>query len=153
MRSMRHMQDELQPLTWDEIPVAGPDVEKRETLLQLAKMTYDAYYEPGDKDWYDLGPDWNTVRCPWWSLRECIQILKLFLLFYRLIRLAGSQMRMDFAVTSLACSLPMMSEESYSNPSARFQCPRIMPRLWYPSKALPGPGSQAVEDRPPRKIN
>ncbi|KAH9939429.1 Alpha/Beta hydrolase protein, partial [Amylocystis lapponica] len=39
---------------------AGPDVRDRESLLQLAKMTNNAYAVPGDKDWYDLGPDWNN---------------------------------------------------------------------------------------------
>ncbi|OBZ75755.1 putative lipase ATG15 [Grifola frondosa] len=27
----------------------------------LAKMTNNAYAEPWDKDWYDLGPDWNNT--------------------------------------------------------------------------------------------
>ena len=34
----------------------------RETLLMLAKMSADAYTRSGQKDWYDLGPDWNNVR-------------------------------------------------------------------------------------------
>ncbi|TFK45946.1 alpha/beta-hydrolase [Heliocybe sulcata] len=46
--------------TWEEIEVEGPDTEKRETLLTLAKMTSNAYTEPTAKDWYDLGPDWNS---------------------------------------------------------------------------------------------
>lgn len=59
-RSMRHMQSE--PLTWKDKDVAGPNVEKRETLLQLAKMTYNSYALPASGDWYDLGSEWNTVR-------------------------------------------------------------------------------------------
>ncbi|KAF5386866.1 hypothetical protein D9615_002087 [Tricholomella constricta] len=58
IRSMRHMQSE--PLKWKDVDVQGPNVEKRETLLQLAKMTYNSYTVPKDKDWYDLGSDWNT---------------------------------------------------------------------------------------------
>ncbi|TCD64940.1 putative lipase atg15 [Steccherinum ochraceum] len=46
---------------WDEDEVVGPDVSSRNTLLMLAKMTSNAYYGgPGEKGWYDLGPEWNT---------------------------------------------------------------------------------------------
>jgi hypothetical protein len=41
----------------------GPDVESRATLLELAKMTNNAYVEPDDPAWYDLGANWNDVRC------------------------------------------------------------------------------------------
>lgn len=48
---------------WDEIEVEGPDIHDRETLLTLAKMTNNAYTEPENSDWYDLGPGWvNEVR-------------------------------------------------------------------------------------------
>ncbi|KAK7032316.1 putative lipase atg15 [Paramarasmius palmivorus] len=54
---------------WEEDEVPGPDVEKRETLLTLAKMTNNAYFEDldsGGKEWYDLGPDWpNTHPFGW----------------------------------------------------------------------------------------
>lgn len=60
LRSLRHMQSEL--LQWHDEEVVGPDVENRETLLQLAKMTSNSYFEPVDKEWYDLGPRWNNVR-------------------------------------------------------------------------------------------
>ncbi|RDB19292.1 putative lipase ATG15 [Hypsizygus marmoreus] len=52
MRSILHMQSE--PLAWHDEDVPGPDVTKRETLLQLAKMTYNAYSLPIGKDWYEL---------------------------------------------------------------------------------------------------
>lgn len=61
-RSMRHMQTE--PLDWWDEDVPGPDVSKRENLLQLANMTYNSYFEVGHKDWYDLGPGWNVVCAP-----------------------------------------------------------------------------------------
>jgi putative lipase involved disintegration of autophagic bodies len=48
-------------LEWDEEELNGPDVTSRETLLLLAKMTNNAYFEPGEKGWYDLGNDWNSV--------------------------------------------------------------------------------------------
>jgi len=47
------------PLKWNEMVVQGPNVRDRDTLLQLAKMTNNAYSSPMEKDWYDLGPDWN----------------------------------------------------------------------------------------------
>ncbi|KAJ7778596.1 Alpha/Beta hydrolase protein [Mycena maculata] len=47
-------------LAWDSVRVAGPDISKRETLLQLAKMTSNSYYgEPGHKSWYPLD-GWNA---------------------------------------------------------------------------------------------
>ncbi len=48
-------------LGWEEDEVVGPDVEKRDTLLELAKMTNNAYLEPGEAGWYDLGGEWNVV--------------------------------------------------------------------------------------------
>ncbi|KAG6857422.1 hypothetical protein H0H87_004784 [Tephrocybe sp. NHM501043] len=58
IRSMRFGQSEQ--LQWDEEEILGPDVEKRDTLLQLAKMTNNAYLTPGEAGWYDLGGGWNT---------------------------------------------------------------------------------------------
>jgi hypothetical protein len=48
-------------LGWDEDEVPGPDVKDRETLILLAKMTNNAYLNPGDAEWYDLGDGWNAV--------------------------------------------------------------------------------------------
>lgn len=42
-RSLRFRQNE--PVRWEEHNVIAPDVEKRETLLELAKMTNNAYIE------------------------------------------------------------------------------------------------------------
>ena len=49
-------------MKWDEDEVSGPDVENRDTLLTLAKMTNNAYVEPSDKAWYNLGDNWTVVR-------------------------------------------------------------------------------------------
>ncbi|KAI3601029.1 lipase [Moniliophthora roreri] len=49
---------------WEENEVPGPDVEKRETILTLAKMTNNAYLESpekGDRGWYDLGGEWSST--------------------------------------------------------------------------------------------
>ena len=53
---------DIEPLRWDSSEVPGPDYTRRDVLLQLAKMTYNSYYEPSNKEWYDLGEDWNNVR-------------------------------------------------------------------------------------------
>lgn len=58
-RSIRSAQSTL--LEWDEDEVSGPDVESRETLLELAKITNNAYLEPGEPGWYELGDNWNVV--------------------------------------------------------------------------------------------
>lgn len=59
----RYSSREARPeLGWEETELEGPDVNDRETLLMLAKMSANAYERPGQKDWFDLGPDWNNVR-------------------------------------------------------------------------------------------
>ncbi|KAF9029123.1 alpha/beta-hydrolase [Hymenopellis radicata] len=52
---------------WHQSSIPGPDVDKRETLLELAKMTFNTYYEPNSTQWYDLGPDWNTTFSYGWE--------------------------------------------------------------------------------------
>lgn len=47
---------------WDEVQTEGPNIQDRESLLTLAKMTNNAYSAPTDKDWYDIGTNWNNVR-------------------------------------------------------------------------------------------
>lgn len=58
-RSLRFGQSE--DLRWDEEEIISPDVESRKTLLELAKMTNNAYVAPDDPAWYDLGGGWNSV--------------------------------------------------------------------------------------------
>lgn len=48
-------------LEWDDTEVQAPNVSSRTTLQTLAKMTNNAYSEPGDKEWYDIGSDWDVV--------------------------------------------------------------------------------------------
>ena len=48
-------------MDWDEDEIVGPDIENRETLLELAKMTSNAYLPPDDEGWYTLGENWTTV--------------------------------------------------------------------------------------------
>ena len=51
--------------TFDWYDVASPDVSKRTTLLQLAKMSYDAYAADNTTDWYDLPDSWNSTPFGW----------------------------------------------------------------------------------------
>lgn len=47
---------------WIEESVNAPDVTERRVLLELAKMTNNAYHSlPGSSGWYDLGGEWNSV--------------------------------------------------------------------------------------------
>ncbi|KAL0954411.1 hypothetical protein HGRIS_003397 [Hohenbuehelia grisea] len=63
LQSMRHAQTP-QGL-WLQEDTVVPDVEDRETLLTLAKITNNAYYaNPDDAGWYDLGEKWNNNTYP-----------------------------------------------------------------------------------------
>jgi putative lipase involved disintegration of autophagic bodies len=65
-------------LRWDEDVIPGPNVSSRATLQTLARMTNNAYSEPTDPDWYDLGPDWNKAsvvcRLRWVYLADKVWI-------------------------------------------------------------------------------
>ena len=76
MRSMRQAQSQV--VQWDEDETIGPDIESRETILELAKMTNNAYIDSEDPDWYDLEGHWSQVR---WSF----PVLNRLLLFNMLI--------------------------------------------------------------------
>ncbi|KAI5115144.1 hypothetical protein M0805_004975 [Coniferiporia weirii] len=49
---------------WTKSIVPAPNVEDRETLLTLAKMTNNAYYDSSDKGWYSLGDRWRNTSYP-----------------------------------------------------------------------------------------
>ncbi|KAG6852102.1 hypothetical protein C0991_003114 [Blastosporella zonata] len=69
-RSMSHLQSV--PLNWKHEEVVGPDVNKRTTLVQLAKMTYNSYVTPNQSDWYNLGSGWNKVHSLFWFQRRVL---------------------------------------------------------------------------------
>lgn len=58
-RSLRFGQSEA--LDWKDEEIIGPNVEHRETLLELAKMTNNAYVAPDDPAWYELDEKWSVV--------------------------------------------------------------------------------------------
>ncbi|KAF8150712.1 alpha/beta-hydrolase [Crassisporium funariophilum] len=58
LRSLYYGENEW--LDWNEEEIESPDVESRGSLLELAKMTNNAYVEPSDPAWYDLDPKWNN---------------------------------------------------------------------------------------------
>ena len=51
-------------LRWDEDEIIGPDIKNRSTVLELAKMTNNAYVEPSSSEWYKLESNWTVVS---WS--------------------------------------------------------------------------------------
>ncbi|KAF9243379.1 alpha/beta-hydrolase [Melanogaster broomeanus] len=57
IRSIRHAQSA--DLAWHEDEIVGPDTDSRETLLELAKMTNNAYITPDDSQWYELTDTWS----------------------------------------------------------------------------------------------
>ncbi|KAG8924054.1 putative lipase atg15 [Tulasnella sp. 408] len=58
-------------LDWDDIEVPGPDIEDRETLLELAKMTGNAYaLDSGSSHWYPLDGKWNTSTPFGWEVDD-----------------------------------------------------------------------------------
>ncbi|EGN98807.1 hypothetical protein SERLA73DRAFT_54759 [Serpula lacrymans var. lacrymans S7.3] len=57
IRSIRHVPSA--DLLWAEEEVLGPNVESRKTLLELAKMTNNAYVTPEDSAWYKLSGNWT----------------------------------------------------------------------------------------------
>ncbi|KXN87029.1 Putative lipase ATG15 [Leucoagaricus sp. SymC.cos] len=54
-------------LDWSEDQVEGPDVNNKDVLMTLAKMTANAYVEVRDKEWYDLSKRWNQSFPFGWS--------------------------------------------------------------------------------------
>jgi lipase ATG15 len=50
------------PGWWTADEVDGPDVSRRSALLELAKMTNNAYLNPNETGWYELGAGWTVVR-------------------------------------------------------------------------------------------
>ncbi|KAJ7745665.1 alpha/beta-hydrolase [Mycena metata] len=60
-QSMRFGQSLLQQFPWEEEEVNAPDVEDRATLLE--QMSNNAYVDPDDPAWYELGANW-TVSYP-----------------------------------------------------------------------------------------
>jgi putative lipase involved disintegration of autophagic bodies len=49
-------------LDWRDIPKYIPLITHWKTLINLAKLTYNAYVKPEDPDWYDLGQKYGVVR-------------------------------------------------------------------------------------------
>lgn len=116
IRSIRHGQST--DLPWEEDDIIGPDIESREALLQLAKMTSNAYLEHDDPHWYDLGDGWLKVShtllsvfkfaCPaapsnshHVSITKYLTLSICYCYRTQATHLVGSQRRMDSEATSL----------------------------------------------------
>ncbi|KAK7690450.1 hypothetical protein QCA50_005548 [Cerrena zonata] len=59
-RSLSIQGEPYREIQWAEDDIIAPDVENRQTLLELAKMTNNAYLEPGEAGWYELSGEWNV---------------------------------------------------------------------------------------------
>ncbi|KAF8176581.1 alpha/beta-hydrolase [Mycena galopus ATCC 62051] len=59
-QSMHFGQSLLQDFPWEEDEVTAPDVEDRNTLLELAKMSNNAYVDFNETGWYQLGANWSV---------------------------------------------------------------------------------------------
>lgn len=65
-KARRNPQRAVTPaLDWHHWDVASPDVSKRTTLLQLAKMSLDAYKADNTTEWYDLSDSWKSTAFGW----------------------------------------------------------------------------------------
>lgn len=95
-RSLSIRGEPYRQVEWGEDEVTAPDVGSRQTLLELAKMTNNAYLEPGEVGWYDLNGQWNVVClfCRFLSLLKCN-------IRPSLILLAGSPIRTGLGDMSL----------------------------------------------------
>ncbi|KLO19678.1 alpha/beta-hydrolase [Schizopora paradoxa] len=49
---------------WQSSETVAPDVQDRDTLLELAKMTSNAYFSKDDKSWRPLSPYWGNTSYP-----------------------------------------------------------------------------------------
>lgn len=94
-------------LGWNEDGVLGPDIKDRETLTLLAKMTNNAYLNPGDAEWYDLGGGWNAVR----QLCVTLRVSQYSPEFDRTIRLDGNQTLTAFG--GMSSPLLIIAPSSY----------------------------------------
>ncbi|CAI2168604.1 16513_t:CDS:2 [Funneliformis geosporum] len=54
-------------LDWRDIGKWLPAIKNWGTLINLAKMTYNAYIEMGQEDWYDLGEEYSTNNTFGWE--------------------------------------------------------------------------------------
>ncbi|KAH7890131.1 Alpha/Beta hydrolase protein [Phlebopus sp. FC_14] len=63
LRSLRHAQNDVD--LWRGVEVLGPDVTRRETLLELAKISSNAYCASRDADWYDIDGFNATTPIGW----------------------------------------------------------------------------------------
>ncbi|KAG0206852.1 putative lipase atg15 [Mortierella sp. GBA30] len=55
------------PESWTRQVIPAPDVTDKETVLQLAKINYNAYNEATSPDWYDLEGHWTVNSTFGWE--------------------------------------------------------------------------------------
>jgi lipase ATG15 len=47
-------------LDWEEHEILAPDTTDRSTVMELARITGNAYFRPGDRGWYEVDGRWNS---------------------------------------------------------------------------------------------
>ncbi|KAF8802495.1 alpha/beta-hydrolase [Phlegmacium glaucopus] len=65
LRSLRFGENEW--VDWEEDEIIGPNVESRETLLELARMASNGYLQPNGTGWYNLNGTFNTSHAFGWE--------------------------------------------------------------------------------------
>ena len=65
-KARRNPQKALTPaLDWNHWDVVSPDISKRNTLLQLGKMSFDTYAADNTTEWYDVSDSWDSSPFGW----------------------------------------------------------------------------------------
>ncbi|KAF8197514.1 Alpha/Beta hydrolase protein [Pholiota molesta] len=59
LRSLQYAQSDAERVLWDPVELEGPDIGNINTLVQLARMSANAYALPDQKNWYEVDPAWN----------------------------------------------------------------------------------------------
>ena len=93
-------------LHWDEDEVIAPDVDNHSTILELAKMTNNAYVEPGSSEWYKLESNWTVVS---WRLAADIELVMTTCLRSSPIHSAGN---LELTGSEATYSLPLITGPS-----------------------------------------
>ncbi len=112
MRSMSRRVD------WEDDEIPAPDVSSNETLGTLARMTFDAYIEPNDSEWYDLDGAFNAVR--------------IIMIFF----IAPLELRTPPVVHSLCRPIPSAGNLVRMDSEATYLPHRIIAPLSCPSRVL-----------------
>ncbi|KAF9436770.1 putative lipase atg15 [Entomortierella beljakovae] len=66
-QGFRSFDTSIAPESWTREVIASPDIEDKDTVIQLAKMNYNSYTEIGSPGWYDLEDKWDLNSTFGWE--------------------------------------------------------------------------------------